>query len=111
VASVDVSPPDQGLAGLASGVLRERAVTHRFDVRKRDQTMVFEFQGLLDPAALAALRAAVEVARHSGASVRIRLREGTEVERSCVAELRALAPEVVADSAYLASWLAQGAKR
>lgn len=86
-------------------------MTHRIDVLRHDETAVFEFQGLLDPAALAALRAAVEVAHAAGASVRIRLREGAEVERACLAGLRALGAELLADSAYLARWLAQDATR
>jgi hypothetical protein len=81
-------------------------VTHRIDVRKQDQGMVvFELHGLLDPAALASLRTAVGLARESGARARVILRPGVEVERACLAELRALEAEVVAESPYLASWI------
>jgi hypothetical protein len=81
-------------------------VTHRLDIRKQGRTVVFELHGFLDGAALASLRASVEFVRASGASARVVLRTGTEVERSCLSELRALDAELVAESPYLASWLA-----
>jgi hypothetical protein len=37
--------------------------------------------------------------------VRVVLREGSEVERSCLAELRALDAELVAEAPYLEAWL------
>ncbi len=82
------------------------AVTHRLDVRKQGGTVVFELQGLLDRAALESLRASLQLTAESGASARIVLRAGCEVERSCLAELRALGVEIVAESAYLARWIA-----
>lgn len=81
-------------------------VTHRLDIRTLERTVVFELQGLLDRAALASLRAALASARESGARARIVLKAGAEVERSCLPELRALDAELVAESAYLASWIA-----
>jgi hypothetical protein len=81
-------------------------VTHRLEIRKQDGTVVFELQGVLDRAAMASLRASLEFARANGASARVVLRAGTEVERSCLPELRALDAELVAESPYLASWLA-----
>jgi hypothetical protein len=86
-------------------VLFLRGVTHRLDVRKQDRTVVFELHGLVDGAALASLRAALDFARESGAAARIVLKAGSEVERSCLADLRGLDAEIVAESAYLASWL------
>jgi hypothetical protein len=87
-----------------------RGVTYRLDVRKQDRTVELELHGLLDPPALAALRVALEHARSGGAEVRIVLAAGTDVERSCVAELRALRAEVVARAPYLAAWIAAGTK-
>jgi hypothetical protein len=80
-------------------------VTHRLDIRKQDRTVVFELHGLVDGAALASLRAALDFARSSGVPARVVLREGSEVERCCLPELRALDAEVVAESPYLASWI------
>jgi hypothetical protein len=80
-------------------------VTHRLDIHRQDQTTVLEFQGLLDATALAGLRACVSQALASGARPQILLREGTEVERRCLAELRAIGVEVFAEAAYLAAWL------
>jgi hypothetical protein len=82
-----------------------RRVTHRLDIKKRHRTLVLEFQGLLDTAALAGLRAALATARESGATARVVLRAGTEVERCCVPALRTLGAEVTAEAPYLASWL------
>jgi hypothetical protein len=82
-------------------------VTHRLDVHTEGSVVVFELHGLLDEAALASLRAALDFARESGAAARIVLRAGSEVERSCLAALRALEAELVAESPYLASWLAR----
>jgi hypothetical protein len=87
-------------------VLSRRSVTHRLEIRKQDRTVVFELHGLLDAGALASLRAALEFARASGAAARVVLRAGSEVERSCLAGLRELDAEIVAESPYLASWLA-----
>jgi hypothetical protein len=80
-------------------------VTHRLDIHREGRTTVLEFQGLLDATALAGLRASVSQARANGARPRVLLREGTEVERCCVAALRALGADVVAEPAYLAAWL------
>jgi hypothetical protein len=68
-----------------------------------DGTAVIEFQGLLDRDALAALRAAAEPA---AGAVRLVLKAGTEVDRACLAELRTIAAEIVAESPYLARWMA-----
>jgi hypothetical protein len=86
-------------------VLTRRNVTHRLDIRPTPQAFTLEFEGLLDPAAFRELRGAVARGAASGAPVRLVLRAGTEVERACVDELRALGAEVVAESAYLARWL------
>jgi hypothetical protein len=86
-------------------VLTRRHVTHRIDIRSTPQVLTLEFEGLLDPAALRELRDAAARGTASGAAVRLVLRAGTEVERACVDELRALDAEVVAESAYLARWL------
>lgn len=82
-------------------------VTHRLDVLRQEAETVLEFQGLLDVAAVEALRTAFERARSRGQPARILLRQGTAIERSCLAALRGLGAEVEAESAYLASWLAQ----
>jgi hypothetical protein len=85
-------------------------VTHRLDIHRQDRTTILEFQGLLDATALAGLRVCLTQARASGARPRILLREGTEVERRCLAELRAMGAPVIAEAAYLASWLREDAK-
>jgi hypothetical protein len=77
------------------------------DVRREGETVLFEFQGLLDAAALASIDAAVAFARAGGGQVWIVLRAGTEVERSCLPGLRALDGKVVAESPYLARWIAR----
>ncbi len=82
-----------------------QGVTHRLDIHRQDRAAVLEFQGLLDPTALDGLRVCVSQIRASGARPRIVLREGTEVERCCVAALRALGAELVAEPPYLAAWL------
>ncbi|HEY6100105.1 MAG TPA: hypothetical protein VIW03_11780, partial [Anaeromyxobacter sp.] len=79
--------------------------THRLDIHRKDRSLVLEFQGLLDARALAGLRSSIASAREAGIPARIVLRSGTEVERSCLAELRALDAELTAEAAYLASWL------
>jgi hypothetical protein len=80
-------------------------VTHRLDIRLQDRTAVLEFHGLLDATALEGLRVCVAQILASGARPRIVLREGAEVERCCLAALRALDAEIVAEPAYLAAWL------
>jgi hypothetical protein len=82
-------------------------VTHRITVLDEADTVRFEFHGLLDPAALASLEAAVAFARRSGAAVRVVLRSGTEVDRSVVPELRTLDVTLDVESPYLARWLAR----
>jgi hypothetical protein len=81
-------------------------VTHRVDTQRDDRATTFEFQGLLDLAALDDLRAAVARAAEVGTRARILLRVGTEVERACLPGLRAVDAEVVAESPYLARWIA-----
>lgn len=83
-------------------------VTHRLVVSTQDRTVVFELHGLVDAAALASLRAALDFAREGGAGARVVLKAGAEVERSCLGALRALEVELVAESPYLAAWI-QGA--
>ena len=77
-------------------------MAHRVDVGCADGCRILEFQGLLDPDALAMVRAA---AGPPGAAVRLVLRAGTEVDRACLEGLRALGAEIVAESPYLARWL------
>ncbi len=77
-------------------------MAHRVYVRSERGFTVLELQGLLDRSALAALRSAATTAR---GPVRVVLGAATEVDRACLAELRALAVEIVADSPYLARWL------
>ena len=85
-------------------------MTHRLDVHAEGRTVVFELHGVVDEEALASLCAALEFARESGAAARIVLRAGAEVERSSLAALRGLGAELVAESPYLAAWLAGGAR-
>ena len=80
-------------------------MTHRLDVHSEGRTAVLEFQGLLDEHALAGLRVMVAQVLASGARARVVLRERAEVERCCVAALRSLGAEIVAEPAYLAAWL------
>ncbi len=77
-------------------------MAHRLDVRCIDGCRILEFQGLLDPDALAMVRSA---ARPPGADVRLVLGAGTEVDRACLEGLRALGVEIAAESPYLARWL------
>ena len=86
-------------------------MTHRLVVHKQDRTIVFELHGLVYATALASLRAAHDFARESGAETRVVLKTGAEVERACVAELRRLGVELVAESPYLAAWIAGGSVR
>jgi hypothetical protein len=80
-------------------------VTHRIEVSTRDRHVVFDVHGLVDEAALANLEASIAFARRSGASARVVLRTGAEVERSCLPRLRALDAEIVTESPFLAAWL------
>jgi hypothetical protein len=80
-------------------------VTHRLDVHAQGRTVVFELHGVVNEEAVASLRVALEFARESGASARIVLRAGAEVERSSLVALRALRAELLAESPYLAAWL------
>jgi hypothetical protein len=80
-------------------------MAYRLDIHGQDGALVLQFQGLLDADALAGLRASLARARQNGTRARIVLRAGSEVERSCLAELRALGVEVTAEAAYLATWL------
>ncbi len=82
-------------------------VTHRIDVKQDQHTVVFEFHGLLDEEALRGLRETISRLRESGEAVRVVLRAGAEVERSCLPELRTLDAAVTAESPYLARWLAR----
>lgn len=85
-------------------------MTHRLDIRKAARLVTIEFHGLLDAVALEDLQQAVARAAPGG-PVRVVLREGTEIERGCVADLRALEAELVAESAYLARWIGAAAGR
>ena len=51
-------------------------VTHRIDVRNEGETVLFEFQGLLDAAAMASIDAAVAFARTQVGQIRLVLRAG-----------------------------------
>jgi hypothetical protein len=64
-----------------------------------------QFEGLLDEAALAELRARISAGRRT-MPVRIVLRTGTEVAPACVEEVASLpVAGVVAESPYLSRWL------
>ncbi len=86
-------------------------MTHRLDVHRQNGSITFEVQGLLDPAALAELRVGIQMARDGALVPRVVLRAGTEVDHSCLAELRALGALVLAESPYLARWLAERGQR
>jgi hypothetical protein len=81
-------------------------VTHRIDVGRHGGTITFQVQGLLDRTALAALQASVAAARASGSAVVVVLREGTQVDRGCLSELRGMGAALTAESPYLARWIA-----
>jgi hypothetical protein len=87
-----------------------RRVTHRIDVIRRGAAITFEVQGLLDAAAVAALQASVAAAKVAGGAVRIVLKAGTQVDRECLAALRAAEAELAAESPYLARWIAETAE-
>jgi hypothetical protein len=102
----------------AAGIRRETAgtlgahrgrVTHRIDVARQGATITFAVEGLLDAAAVAALQASVAAARAAGGAVRIVLKAGTQVDRECLAALRALEADLAAESPYLARWIAGSA--
>ena len=82
-------------------------MTHLLDVARGQKTVVLQFQGLLDAAALSPLESAVSVAVADGARVSVLLGEGTEVDRACLPRLAALEAEIVAESPYLARWIAE----
>lgn len=74
-------------------------MTYRIDL---DGPATLAFQGLLDAAALADLRARITPGTH------VVLRAGTEVDVELVDELRLLrAASVVAESPFLARWISQ----
>jgi hypothetical protein len=78
---------------------------YRIDTVRTQVAVVLAFQGLVDEGALADLR--VRIAALS-APVRLLLRAGTEVDPGCIAALRRLpAAELVAESPFLARWLAE----
>lgn len=82
-------------------------MTHRIEVRNQADTVRFEFHGLMDASALASLEAAIAFAHAAGAQVRVVLRAGAELDRSVLADLRALNVTLEAESPYLARWLAR----
>jgi hypothetical protein len=90
----------------ARAVLHGLGVTHRLDIHAQGRTVVLALHGFVDEAALATLRVSLALAVQAGADARIVLPAGTEVERSCLDALRGLGVEVVAESPYLAAWLA-----
>lgn len=92
----------------ARAMLLPDDMTHRLETQKSERTTTLEFQGLLDAAALAALRTAIAPALASGAPARIVLRAGTQVDRACLEGLRALGADLVAESPYLARWIGEG---
>jgi hypothetical protein len=83
-------------------------VTHRIDIRNQNETVRYEFHGLLDAAALASIEAAVASAASNSRAVLV-LRSGTEVDRSVLPALQALKVTLEAESPYLARWLARDA--
>lgn len=87
-------------------VLIAARVTHRIDVGREGGTITFQVHGLLDAPALAALHASATAARASGSAVRIVLKAGAQVDWECLPALRALDADVVAESQYLARWIA-----
>jgi hypothetical protein len=82
-------------------------VTHRIDVGREGGTIVFHVQGLLDAPAFAALKASVAAVTASGGDARVVLKAGTQLDRGCLPCLRALGAAVVAESPYLARWIAE----
>ncbi len=84
-------------------------MTHRIDIRNQNETVRFEFQGLLDAAAFASIEAAVASAVASGTRAVLVLRSGTEVDRAVLPELQGLKVSLEAESPYLARWLARDA--
>jgi hypothetical protein len=101
------NPAEQRAIVPGTGPALSGGVTHRIDVRNEGETVLFEFHGLLDAEAMASIDAAVAFARTRGGAVRIVLRAGTEVERALLPGLRALDATVVAESPYLARWIAR----
>jgi hypothetical protein len=75
----------------------------RIDLGQRNGALHLELQGVLDAEALAALARRVEGAR---VPVRLVLLQGTEVDPTCLAALRALPfAALVAESPYLSRLL------
>lgn len=85
----------------------DAGVTHRLEVRNENDTVLIEFHGLLDAAALVSLKGALARASERGAGARLLLRAGTEVDRSLVPQLQGLNVAVEVESPYLARWLAR----
>lgn len=87
-------------------------MTHRIEQRGHSGAgATFEVQGLLDRAAVEELRVAVEATIERGGAARIVLCAGTEVDRACLPALCRLRAQVVAESPYLARWIADGTSR
>jgi hypothetical protein len=80
-------------------------MTYRIDALGTEMPTVLAFQGLLDAAALADLRGRIAA---RAAPVRLLLRAGTEVDPTCIAELRRLpVAGLAAESPYLTRWLSE----
>jgi hypothetical protein len=76
-------------------------------MKEVEESVVLELHGLVDDDAVRSLRATVALIRGGGAPVRVVLREGAEVERSCLPALRSLEVTLTAESPYLARWIAR----
>jgi hypothetical protein len=87
-------------------------MTHRIDQRSAGRGVTtLDVQGVVDTAAVEQLRVAVGGVKANGGTARIVLRSGVEVDRACLAELSRLDAGLVAESPYLARWIADSAAR
>ena len=84
-------------------------MTYRIETSVAASEVSLSFQGLLDSAALDAVRSSVAAARARGTkAVVLTLAPGTTVDRECIPGLRSIdGLAVKAASRFLATWLAQ----
>jgi hypothetical protein len=98
-----VSAHEDVLFATARWVLLSEDVTHRIDVRRSEDDVLIEVEGLVDATALTEIR--LLIATSGAGTPRVLLRGGTNIDRRALAALRRLGVAVAAESPYLAWWL------
>ena len=93
---------------MAPGLLHVELVSHRIEIESGPQgALRIVFEGLLDAAAVGELTAACETRTPRGPRAVVVLRAGSVIDHPQLESLRSLDAEVVAESPYLARWLAE----